>query len=313
MTDHAITAADDNFHFDRMSDKWWETETCWFSFYQPERKLGGWLYVMVRPNIGTVAGGAWVWDASAHLPWEVLYSANYSCLRLGDARDLRDATFATGVKVKMLEPLRRYQLAYEDGERLKLDLQFDAVMAPMPLHSKTSAFGGLGHFDQFGRVRGQVVVNGETLVIDSLSMRDRSWGPRPEHRPKRSTYVTGMADENTGFLLMSDPQRPGEPMTHGFLLRDGQAAHLVSGSRNGDYDTTEGWMRSLKVEGTDALGRSFVANGVAQSRIVLNRHSFIDMNSLVRWELDGQTAWGEDQDIWTMHQWADMRRGLKAA
>ena len=67
-------------------------------------------------------------------------------------------------------------------------------------------------------------------------------------------------------------------------------------------------MRTIKVEGVDALGRGFAASGAAQSRIILNRHSFIDVNSLVRWELDGKTAWGEDQDMWTMHQWADKSR-----
>ena len=53
------------FHFDVMSDRWWETETAWFSFHHPERRLGGWFYSMFRPNIGTVAGGAWVWDDTA--------------------------------------------------------------------------------------------------------------------------------------------------------------------------------------------------------------------------------------------------------
>jgi len=55
-----FTAADDGFHFAQLTDRWWETETAWFSFHVPERRLGGWFYSMFRPNIGTVAGGAWV-------------------------------------------------------------------------------------------------------------------------------------------------------------------------------------------------------------------------------------------------------------
>jgi hypothetical protein len=61
MTDRIFSPRDDGFHFDQMSNDWWETETAWFSFHHPERQLGGWFYTMVRPNIGTVAGGAWVW------------------------------------------------------------------------------------------------------------------------------------------------------------------------------------------------------------------------------------------------------------
>ena len=38
--------------------------------------------------------------------------------------------------------------------------------------------------------------------------------------------------------------------------------------------------------------------------MIINRHTFIDINSLVRWELDGAVAWGEDQDMWPVHRWA---------
>ena len=44
------------FHFDVMGEDWWATETAWFSFHHPARRLGGWLYTMVRPNIGIVTG-----------------------------------------------------------------------------------------------------------------------------------------------------------------------------------------------------------------------------------------------------------------
>ena len=61
---------------------------------------------MVRPNIGTVAGGAWVWDDTAWLPWDVLYSANYSALQLPPDTDLRDTTLPTGVAIRVVEPTR---------------------------------------------------------------------------------------------------------------------------------------------------------------------------------------------------------------
>ncbi|MCU1501090.1 MAG: hypothetical protein JWM12_444, partial [Ilumatobacteraceae bacterium] len=124
---------DDGLHTSLMSDRWWETETAWFSFSCPERRLGGWLYTMVRPNIGTVAGGAWIWDDTAWLPWEVLYSANYSALQLPADVDLRHVTLPTGASIRVVEPTRTYDLGYADGARLQLQLRFDAVMPPEPL------------------------------------------------------------------------------------------------------------------------------------------------------------------------------------
>lgn len=309
MSHLQFSARDDAFHFDQMSDRWWETETCWFSFYHPQRKLGGWLYTMVRPNIGTVAGGAWVWDDTAHLPWEVLYSANYTALRLPRDQDLTDIQLPTGVSVRAIEPLTSYEIGYEDGDRLQARLRFDAVMPPMALTSGETGFGGLGHFDQFGRVSGHIVLRGETIDIDCLSMRDRSWGPRPEHRPRRTTYVTAMADPANGWLAMTNPAAGGDPIRHGFLLQDGVAAEIREGNRAVERDPTQGWITRITVQGVDVQGRRLHAVGEAVSRIIINRHTFIDINSLVRWTFaDGSQAWGEDQDIWPVHEWASARR-----
>ena len=121
---------DDRLHTAVMSDRWWETETVWFSFHHPQRRLGGWLYTMLRPNIGTVAGGAWVWDDSAHLPWEVLYSSNYSALQLPADIDLRDVVLPNGVSIRVVEPGHSYDIGYDDGERLQVRLRFEGVMPP---------------------------------------------------------------------------------------------------------------------------------------------------------------------------------------
>jgi hypothetical protein len=104
-----------------MSDRWWETETAWFAFCAPERKLGGWLYSMARPNIGTIAGGCWIWDDTASVPWEVPYSANYTALRLPRDQDLTDIALPTGVSIKALAPLTRYKLGFADEDRLTVN------------------------------------------------------------------------------------------------------------------------------------------------------------------------------------------------
>jgi len=41
---------------------------------------------------------------------------------------------------------------------------------------------------------------------------------------------------------------------------------------------------------------------------VSSRTTFIDINSLVRWDLDGVEAWGEDQDMWPVHAFAARQR-----
>jgi hypothetical protein len=308
-----FTEADDRFHFDRLSDRWWETETCWFSFCKPERRLGGWLYTMVRPNIGTVAGGAWIWDDTAHLPWEALYSTNYTALRLPEEADLTDIVLPTGVTIRRLEALERYRLGYQDGERLKLELEFEAVMAPRPLRRVGSVFKQASHFDQFGRVTGEILLNGERISIDCLAMRDRSWGPRAEHRPSKNAYVTGIASPKDAFLAVTRWEGGVERIAYGFMIKDGEIADLVGGLRRVERDRAHGWVTRIVIEAEDERGRRLEAVGERISSMIISRHSFIDSNVLLAWSINGRAGHGEDQDMWPVHEWADFRREARAA
>jgi hypothetical protein len=312
MSGHRFTERDDGFHFSEMGSDWWATETAWFSFHHPGRRLGGWLYTMVRPNIGTVAGGAWVWDDSACLPWEVLYSATYSALALPRDQDLRRCRLPTGVSMTVVEPCTTYALGYDDGERLQATLRFEGLMAPHPLTAHGSTFGRAHHFDQLGRVRGDIVLHGERIAIDCVAMRDRTWGRRPEDRPRQAAYVTAATGVGEGFLAVTDARPEGDRVVAGFLRRDGRVASLVAGTRQVERDPARGWTTRVSLSARDAEGRELVATGEVLSRIVLNRHTFIDVNGLVRWDLDGREAWGEDQDMWPVHRWARARRAARA-
>jgi len=305
--------ADDRFHFAELGDDWWATETSWFSFHNAERRLGGWLYTMARPNIGTVAGGVWIWDDSASLPWEVPYSVNYSALALSITDDLDDITLPTGVTITMREPGQTYALSYRDGDRLELSLRFDGVMPPEPLTAVGSTFGSAHHFDQFGRVTGHVVLHGERIEVDCLAMRDRTWGRRPEDRPRQAAYVTGAWSADDAFLAVTNAGDYRQDVTYGFLRRDGATVPLRGGERTVERSDEHGWMTRIVLDAVDAEGRTLRAVGEAVSRIIVNRHTFIDVNSLVRWDLDGRVGWGEDQDMWPVHRWSAYRRDARNA
>jgi len=296
-----------------MGSDWWATETAWFSFHHPERRLGGWFYTMARPNIGTIAGGAWIWDDRAHLPWEALYMANYSALELPRDQDLDDCTLPNGVSIRVVEPCVRYAIGYDDGDRLRARLQFAGVMRPEPLTAVGSTFGSAHHFDQLGRVTGELLLHGEHIAIDCIAMRDRTWGVRPEDRPRQAAYVTAAASDGSGFLAVTNVRPDGDAVAYGFLRRGGETAGLTGGERRVERDPEHGWVTRIEIRARDRAGREIAAIGESVSRIIVNRHTFIDVNSLVRWDLDGVRAWGEDQDMWPVHRWARFRRETDAS
>lgn len=312
-----FTAADDGFHAHLADGEWWYTETAWFSFHHAERRLGGWFYTMARHTIGTVAGGAWVWDDTAHLPWEVPYSTNYSALQLPPDADLRDVALPTGVRIAVEEPTMVYRLGYDDPGRLTADLRFAAAVPPRPLATGGSTFGKAAHFDQIGHVTGTIELHGETIPIDCWSMRDRTWGRRPEDRPRQAAYVTGAGTGGRGFLAVTNTRDGTDRVAYGFVQRADEQVSLVEGERTVTR-APEGWIAGIRIEATDANGDRFVADGEPVSRITINRHSFIDINSLVRWRIIGvgddsaggaETEWwGEDQDMWPVHRFSAATR-----
>ena len=190
---------------------------------------------------------------------------------------------------------------------------FDGVMHPEPLTSTGSTFGRSHHFDQIGRVSGEIVLHGETIPIDCLAMRDRTWGRRPENRPRQAAYITGAATADHGFLAVTGVEEDRNPVAYGFLRRNGRVFSLTQGERRIERDNENGWITKVEIHATDTEGRELHAVGTPLSRIVINRHTFIDINTLVQWDINGETGHGEDQDMWPVHRWSRMRRNARSA
>lgn len=311
----ALTPDDDRLH--PASDHWWETETAWFSFSIPERRIGGWFYNQILATQGVCNGGAWVWDDS---PAEALYTARHQGLPLPplDQVDLRDARLPNGNHVQVLEPLRSYRVRYSDPGRFEADLRFDGIMAPNSHPIGVAPFWRGRHFDQPMHVTGTIVLHGEELAVDSLSVRDRSWGPRPQGpdprrprppadaaarrtRPRRPPegvgYPFATADHRNGWLAYTRPTIVGgaasDELSTGYLLRDGVYGHLVAGRRRTWLDPSTRWIRRIELEAVDEHGRELQAAGE-----LVAHHGADPVTSgtgLFRWEWDGLAGWGEDQ------------------
>jgi hypothetical protein len=312
----AWTAADDQLHAPDSDGLDW-TETTWWSFGIPERALFGWLYCQVRPNNGTVAGGAFVYDPSGTLPWDIPYFAYAHHTRLPEHLDLRDVIFRNGVSVRCLEPGTRYALGYRfrDQEDFVADLEFRGLTAPVPHVPGGPPFTGSSHYDQMGRVTGSIRLHGESLAVDCISMRDRSWGRRPElhgRRPgDRISYAYGATSERDAFLAFcapppEDPLSDVEHLTSGWLLRDGMLRRLVSLRREAERDTS-GRVRTVVLTGVDSEDRELTATGTPLAAFVLNAGP-ICVNSALRWDVAGVEGFGEDQDVWSTTRFRDKLR-----
>jgi hypothetical protein len=159
------------------------------------------------------------------------------------------------------------------------------------------------------------------IDIDSLSVRDRSWGPRPGPRPPGSSsgsrkpkvepdrvasarppyspfgigYVFGTESANEMFLAYTLPclydGQPRDFVTTGYLVRDGVYGLLVDGNRRAEFDPDKGWMRRIVLEAIDEHGRELTAVGT----LVSHHGESGQGTGYFYWEWDGASGFGEDQ------------------
>jgi hypothetical protein len=293
-----MTDPDDEFHPPTSDDPYW-TETCWFTFAVPDRRLSAQLYPFFQPNQGVCAAAAYAWDESGDQPWNARYAKNLWHVPI-PAAPLSDIELANGIRYRCVEPLSVYELAYTDPDdgAFSVDLVFRAICAPNRL--------GEAHLDQPGRYTGTIELDGETVPVDAFGMRDRSWGPRSQigatlhsSGAVRGGYSYATADEGNGFHAITMDFGDGCIAIHGYLLRDGEYAKLASGRRE-VLARAGGAPSRVVVEITDELGRVLTAEGVPANRfgVHLNPNLFT-WNCLTKWDWDGGRGWGEDHDNWS--------------
>jgi hypothetical protein len=301
--DRVIPHPDDEFHPPTSDDPFW-TETCWFTFAVPERRLSAQLYPFFRPNQRVTTSGCFVWDPTGHELWNCLYAKNLWHVPLAPDAKLSDLSLASGLSYRCLVPLSRYRLHYLDPDEgaLEIELEFEALCAPNYL--------GASHLDQPGRYRGCIRLRGETIAVDAYGFRDRSWGVRSQigatltgSGAPRGGYSYATASPRDAFhaVSMAFHDDVAVPI-HGYLLRDGVYARLVPGK--GRRDVLERAARDaptrVRVTGEDELGRRFTAEGrcVNKLGVHLNPNLFT-WNCLTEWSWEGATGWGEDHDNWS--------------
>ena len=59
---------DDRFHPPTSDSPYW-TETCWFTFAVPQRRLSGQIYPFFQPNLGVCSAGVYLWDEPPLKPY----------------------------------------------------------------------------------------------------------------------------------------------------------------------------------------------------------------------------------------------------
>jgi hypothetical protein len=112
-------------------------------------------------------------------------------------------------------------------------------------------------------VTGELVLAGEKIAIDCLSMRDRSWGTRrDDNRDMNIGYFHATATDKDAFLVVSNHATAVDgqsndaeaPIVMGYLIKDGEYQALAQGTVSFQRNAG-GRPLSTEIRGNDVTGR----------------------------------------------------------
>jgi predicted secreted hydrolase len=151
----------------------------------------------------------------------------------------------------------------------------------------------LGHFNQHGRVHGEIRVGDESWAIDGRGWRDHSWGPRYWQVIYFYRLFIANFPNGDGFMLLKITDQQGKVRREGVLLVDGKYEDIL------DMDVITEW--------TDQQDPKRVQLGV----MTANRKVRIDAEILTlaplrnRRKADGETLVSRISEGYTRFTWGE--------
>lgn len=324
-TPEMITAADADFHQPDDDDPTWG-ETNFFGFYSADEPLNVGVYTLFRPNLGVVLSTISMNSGDAYQPWRADFCDHQAQLPIPEPRSLANYTLNNGLSVRTVVPNDTWEIDYDDGQGTKIDVTYRALMPAFDIHdpamdpiaaaqqeaARLAASSGEasgfawgtaynGHFDQTGRVTGEVVLRGRRIPIDCVSTMDHSWGPRKERGgPNMSWLHAHFADDHAMHGIFSFDEDSGGrdlTLTHGYVIKDGRAVGLASGTGRTERDE-EFFARRVSLSVLDADGDTHELTGEGLTRFPWQAWpNMVGFNVLARWTSGGHTGYGEIQDF----------------
>jgi hypothetical protein len=313
---------DDLFHAGS-ADPYWN-ESALFCFNVPERLLSGFVHFYHRPNMHYTVGGVGLWDPSGETELDCLYYDFSETVPLAPGAEMFDFTTANGLSVNCLEPLRSYRLKYV-SDSCTVDLRWRAFMDPQD----PAGHGGLpsgsddwgtGHYNQGGYMQGSVSVESDEIAVDCLSFRDHSWGPRRFTTSPRGDYASALASPHSGFCIFAASTQPrdtdpcigvADQVIFGWYMRDGEVRPVVNGERRVLERDRLGRPHRVVIDAVDDGGRELHAEGRCRNWLWWRGYAFLhEWWSLAEWDFDGQTTFGDEQDLFPLVQARGFTRRL---
>lgn len=233
--------------------------------------------------------------------WRVSYD--------GPAQDIADAAI-------LLERSKLRPPNWFTPETLRMAVTFDAISAPHYSPIPDGAPRDRGHFEQTGRVHGEIEIAGQRRSTAGFGVRDKSWGPRDwgagsGGSERNSTPDAGRANSKEAapfvnwFSMNFGPDlamggacgrnADGELRGAGWLYRDGKTVDLEDVRIVSRYKPGSILHTDIRLTGT-AAGRAIDVEGkiltICPTKIPMAGGATFVNEGLARFTTEGKTGFG---------------------
>jgi len=294
-------------------------ETVWWNFHIPAANIDAEIYLNFRPNLGLVYAGIYIWDDFCRHFTDTRYFDTRSYLPFPNS-DLNDLKLDNGFQMRALEPLQRYTMAYDGIHGCGFRLEFDALARPLGFAtvSDDSARANYapGHFDQVGHMRGELWLDGETLPVDCITQRDRSWGAirkeDPGYPPDVGWHSAHFGTELWFQCWIWHEEPVATALQGGVVYKNGRPVRIVAARRSTEHDASGIEARVIDLRLTDAEGGEYQLIGTVRNMFPWpGWFNMVGFAGLVEWRLDGRQGWGEVHDGRTVAGTIARKRSLR--
>jgi hypothetical protein len=269
-------------------------DSLFWNLIVPEEQLAMQVYLFVSHR-GRTGYNVCVWGADGELALEQHMG------EVGPEADFDDWSHA-GLSLRQPVVRRTAELRYQSA-RVKLEYDFEALHEAFSYRQNP---GGLPHwfaqnrFEQAGRIRGSLDVDGRRVEFDRIAHRDHSWGPRNWGYPHHWKWLLAHTPSGralNGFVWIAE----GEWGFNGYVLRDGRPVAIDRFVRqHAEYDDDMN-QTSLVAEILD-VGGATTALTLDSFGVVKMPHDdkmgTIIMEAGCRATIDGEEGGGQFETHW---------------
>jgi hypothetical protein len=205
-------------------------ESTYYNFFDRDRDVGGFVRLGNRVNEGYAEMSLLVFLPGG----PVLFSWARPEITSNDGFN------AGGMRFEVLQPFVRHRTLYEGNalylqdpyqmadpgrafsqnphKQVNLDLAHEALG---PVYGSTKAYypAAPAHYEQHMQVRGFLAVDGETIEIGALGMRDHSWGPRYWQEVPYSRWLSCTFSHEFGIMVLDIAKPDGSVTREGVVVR----------------------------------------------------------------------------------------------